>query len=127
MSADDDLPRSFDLLVWGAAHPRMLTALRRAKLPPGVEVSKGPLGAVVRIPLFTDAAWFALLLGRVERALHEGGLEVGLLPERPLTVLELRERWESAVRTRAVAQPLTKKPPSVKMPGSVAPDWGLDE
>lgn len=124
---DDDLPASFELLVWGAQHSRVLTGLARAKLPPGVTLSAGPMGAVLKIPLWAPPEWVELLLGRIERAQLEGGLEVGLLPDRPLNPRRLREAWASARRTRNVAMPLTQKKPTVTMPGGFADDWWFDE
>ncbi len=126
MADEDDLPRSFELLIWGAQHPRMISSLGRAKLPPGVAASAGPLGAVLKIPLFTDSRWLDLLFGRIERAQKEGGLFVGLLPDHALSSKVLREEWQSAVRTRLIAVKLTPKAPTVTL-RSVAPDWGLDD
>lgn len=108
MDDEDDLPVSFDLLLWGTQHPRVLEALSRGKLPAEVKLSSGPLGAVLKIPLSTAPEWMGQLIDRLERAQREGGLELGVLPDRPLSPKQLREQWASALRTRKVAVPLTR-------------------
>jgi hypothetical protein len=125
MNDDDDLPSSFDLLVWGPQHPRVLAALSRAKLPQGVQLSTGPLGAVVKIPLFAQPEWMELLIARLERAQLEGGLQLGLLPDRPLNAKQLRDEWASALRTRGIAVRLTPRESS--MPVGFTENWWLDD
>lgn len=125
MNDDDDLPSSFDLLVWGPQHPRVLTALSRAKLPPGVQLSTGPLGAVLKISLSAQPEWVELLIARLERAQLEGGLDMGLLPDRPLNANQLRDEWASALRTRKIEVRLTPREPSE--PDPFAQNWWLDD
>ena len=97
--------------------------LSQAKLPPSVAISTGPLGAVLKISFWTQRDWVELLFARLDDA---QGLRFGLLPDRPLTVKQLRAEWASAVRTRKVAVPLTRPPPTVTVGGSPE-KWSLDD
>lgn len=123
---EEDLPRSFDLLVWGRHHEKALKALARSKLPQEVQLTAGPAGAVLKIPLTIDREFIEALLARLERAQLEGGLHLGTLPDRPLTQKRLREEWASAVRTRRIAVPLTKKDLEDTVPGFAA-SWSFDD
>lgn len=98
--------RPFELAVWGPHHAKALQ-----RLPKGVEVTRGPDGALLSFPPTTAPDVAEALFAKLERAQKEGGLFVGLLPDRPLTPAQVRREWASAVRVRNVPLALTKKRP----------------
>lgn len=118
---DDSKPTAFELLLWGPHHHKLLAVLARGKLPAEVTVRSGPEGAVVRLGFSAPPEFVEQLFARIDRAHLEGGLDAGVVVDKPLTGKRLREEWASALRVRNVALPLTKRRPTVSVDGDV--DW----
>jgi hypothetical protein len=122
----EDGPRQFELLLWGALAPKFVQALRAASLPSGVRVSSGSLGSVLYLPLATPQKWVEGLFGRIERALTEGALCVGVVPDQPLDAAALREAWASELRTRFVRRRLAVAEPTEASSGGAQYESALE-